>query len=130
MPDLVIHLEETFPFRPQRMIDGMISHFLEDGYDTVIAARREVGWLWHEKTKGRFERIDSGDIPREFKEKSLVGLHGLGCVIYPEFLRKGRLVGENTGLYEISHPLAGLEIREHTKHNLKFASKLLKNFKL
>ena len=45
----------------------MILHLLEDGYDSVIAARVS-GWLWHENTDGDFERIDSGDIPRKFQK--------------------------------------------------------------
>ena len=61
---------KTFPFRPKGMIDGMITHLLEDGYDSVIAAKRESGWLWQESSGGNYKRLDSGDIPREFKEKS------------------------------------------------------------
>ena len=68
LPDLIIHLEETFPVRPVGLLDGMILHLLEDGYDSVIAARRVSGWLWHENTDGDFERIDSGDIPVNFRK--------------------------------------------------------------
>ena len=47
----------------------MINHLLTDGYDTVIAAKKESGSQWHEVTSGNYTRIDSGDVPREFKEK-------------------------------------------------------------
>ena len=43
---------------------------LDGGYDTIIAGRKESGWLWHETKDGKFQRVDSGDIPRELKEKS------------------------------------------------------------
>ena len=122
LPDLVVHLEETYPIRPKGLLDGMILHLLEDGYDSVIAARRESGWLWHENHDGLFERVDSGDIPRKFKEKSLVGLHGLGCVTYPEFIRNEKILGEKIGLYEIEHPLAGFEVRS------EFSSLIANNF--
>ena len=123
LPDLVVHLEETFPFRPAGLIDGMILHLLEDGYDSVIAARRESGWLWHENHDGRYDRVDSGDIPRKFKEKSLIGLHGLGCVTYPEFIRNEQMLGNKIGLYEIEQPLAGIEFRDDFSSDL--ASKIL-----
>ena len=123
LPDLIVHLEETFPFRPKGMIDGMITHLLEDGYDSVIAAKRESGWLWQESSGGNYKRLDSGDIPREFKEKSLVGLHGLGCITHPEFIRREKILGNKTGLYEIDYPLADFEVRNDT--SAKFAAKLL-----
>ena len=111
-PDLVVHLEETYPIRPDGLLDGMILHLLEDGYDSVIAARRESGWLWHENSDGSFERVDSGDIPRKFQKKSLIGLHGLGCITYPEFIRNGQILGGKIGLFEVEHPLAGFELRD------------------
>jgi len=123
LPDIVVHMEETYPIRPDGLLDGMILHLLEDGYDSVIAARRESGWLWHENSDGSFERVDSGDTPRKFKEKSLIGLHGVGCVTYPEFIRDEKILGKKIGLYEISHPLAGFEVRSDFSSDL--ASKIL-----
>ena len=124
-PDLVVNLEETFPFRPKDMIDGMINHLLEEGHDSVIAAQRESGWLWQDDKKGSFKRLDSGDVPREFKENSFIGLHGLGCVTHPEFIRNNKLLGNKIGLYKIDDPMANFEIRS-TK-SLELAAKLLNN---
>lgn len=112
LPDLVVHLEETFPFRTTDLLDGMIQYLLADGYDSVIAARPESGWLWKEAPDKSFERVDSGDVPREFKERALVGLHGIGCVTHPEFIRCENMIGMNTGLYKVDHPLAGFEVRD------------------
>ena len=89
----------------------------------MIAAKRESGWLWQESSGGNYKRLDSGDIPREFKEKSLVGLHGLGCITHPEFIRREKILGIKTGLYEIAYPLADFEVRNDT--SAKFAAKLL-----
>ncbi len=125
LPDLVVHLEETYPVRPDGLLDGMILHLLEDGYDSVIAARSESGWLWHEKSEGNFERVDSGDIPRKYKENSLIGLHGLGCVTYPEYIRNEQMLGNKIGLYKIEHPLAGFEVRSEISSSI--ASKFLAN---
>ena len=78
-------------------------------------------WLWSEKNN-HFDRIDSGDIPREYKEKSMVGYHGIGCITYPEFLRKGKLLGDKVGLYEITNPLSFIEVRSTR------SKQLIKNF--
>jgi len=111
-PDLFVHLEETYPFRQAGLLDGMIEHMLAEGYDSVIAARPESGWIWKETSDGGFERLDSGDVPREFKEKTLLGLHGLGCVTYPEFIRNKNMVGFKTGLFKVDYPLSGFEVRD------------------
>jgi len=111
-PDLVFHLEETFPFREAGLLDSMIKNLLEEGHDSVIAARQENGWLWREDADRNFQRIDSGDVPREFKEKTLIGLHGLGCVTHPEFIRNENMTGFKTGLYEVGNSLASFEVRD------------------
>jgi len=125
LPDLVVHLEETFPFRPDTIIDEMISRLLQDGYDTVIAAHRETGSMWYERSEKNFERIDKGDIPREFKEKALVGIQGLCCVTHPEFIRNNSLLGKKIGLFEVTNQLGIFEVRN--KQDRILAEKLIKN---
>ena len=90
----------------------MIQYLLAEGHDAVIAARRESGWMWKETPDDGFQRLDSGDVPREFKEKILLGLHGLGCVTHPEFIRNENMTGFKTGLYKVEHPLASFEVRD------------------
>ena len=122
-PDLVVTLEETFPFREAGLIDEIIMHTLNGGYDTVIAAKRESGSLWQESSEGNFSRIDSGDIPRLYKEKSFIGLQGLCCVTHPESLRQENLIGNKVGLFEVHSPLASFEVR--SDHDRKIAHQLL-----
>lgn len=117
-PDLVVHVEETFPLRPKSLIDRMIIRMLENGYDSIIASKLEPGWLWREDINGEMKRIDSGDQPRQIKEKSYIGLKGVGCITYPNFIRDGSLIGGNIGLYEVLEPLVDLEIRDKKYLNL------------
>ena len=124
-PDLIVHMEETFPFRPKNMIDDMINQLLSGGYDSVISAKPESGYLWQENIKGTYSRIDSGDIPREFKENSYIGLHGLCTITYPEFIREGRILGDKIGLFKVDHPFASVEVRE--KQTAELASRIIKN---
>ena len=123
-PDLVVHLEETFPFRPDGLFDGMIRNLLKFGHDSVIAARRENSFIWKENNNGSFNRLDSGDVPREFKEKILIGLQGLGSISHPEFIRTGHFLGPKIGLYPIEEKISSFEVRdsssiEKTKNFLK-----------
>ena len=121
-PDLIVSLEETFPFRENTLIDKIINHTLNEGLDTVIAAKRESGSLWQESNKEGFKRLDSGDSPRIYKEKSYIGLKGLCCVTRPEFLRQESLFEGKVGLYEIKAPLSFFEVRD--SYGRETASKL------
>lgn len=110
-PDLIVHLEETFPFREVDLIDNAIEELLKNGYDTILAAREESGWLWKEDETKKINRIDEGDIPRIIKKKTYVGLHGLCCITYPEYIRRGSLLGKRVGLLKVENHLSWLEIR-------------------
>ena len=74
-PDLFLHLQETFPFRDIKLIDMMINKLLNDGLDSIVAAKREINYVWKDKKDKFFTRIDSGDVPRKFKEVSMIGYH-------------------------------------------------------
>ena len=104
----------------------MIINLLNYGYDSVVAAKRESGWLWKENKSGDFIRVDSGDVPRNYKEKSLLGLHGLCCITHPEFIREGKFLGRKTGLYEVDELFAGIEIRG--EESISLADNLLKHY--
>tara|TARA_B100001123_G_C15272575_1_gene1010895 strand:- start:329 stop:1672 length:1344 start_codon:yes stop_codon:yes gene_type:complete len=121
--DLIVHLEETFPFRSKNLIDEMIKFMLQHGYDSVIAVKKEPGWIWKENSGGLFKRMDSGDVPRKFKEKTFIGLKGVCSITYPEFIRKGNLLGKNIGFFETKNPLSSFEIK--TKTFAKMFSKIL-----
>ena len=123
--DLIVHIEETFPFRPKNFIDEMINYFLKNGLNTLVATKNEPKPIWREKNHGSFERFDLGDIPREFKEKTYVGLPGLGLITYPELVRKLNIFQKKTGFYEIKSPIASVEVRN--KKEMDIAKKLLKS---
>ena len=109
-PDLIVALEITFPFRPPGLIDDMIVRLVESGVDSVLTVRPEYRSIWREESDG-IRRVDSGDVPRKFKERIMIGLRGVACVTHPEFIREGYLVGSNVGMYEIRNPYAPIEVR-------------------
>ena len=100
------------------MIEELVSH----NFDSVILTKSENNWVWRENHEA-IDRIDQGDIPRKYKNKILIGLHGLGVVTRPEFIRKGSLLGTKVGLLNSSHPLSNFEIRN--KESIKFFEKLI-----
>ncbi|MDE0828160.1 MAG: glycosyltransferase [Vicinamibacterales bacterium] len=109
-PDLIVALEITFPFRPPGLIDDMIVRLVEGGVDSMLTVKSESRSIWRED-EGGIRRVDSGDVPRKFKEKIMIGLKGVACVTHPEFIREGYLVGSNVGMYEIRSPYAPIEVR-------------------
>jgi hypothetical protein len=109
--DLVVCLEPTYPLRPTGLIDALITQLLEGGYDSVLPVRADYNSCWLEEPTGR-RRVDAGDVPRHLKSPALIGIKGLGCVTYPEFLRQGKLLGEKVGLMRLEDKLATLEVRE------------------
>jgi len=126
-PDLVVILEETFPFREKGFIEGVIKSIIIEGHDTVIAAKSESGSLWQEVNNTEFSRLDSGEIPRKFKEKSFIGLKGLCCVTHPECVRNESIILNKVGLFKIDNPLSQVEVRSEESREL--ANKILQSVK-
>jgi len=122
-PDLVISLEATFPFRPAGLLDDMILQLAKNGFDSVIAAKRENKAIWKEKEKSIIQ-IEEGLTPRQFKEPTYIELKGIGCVTHPEFLRQGSLVGQRIGIYELNNSYSSIEVRE--KDDFEMASPLIR----
>lgn len=110
VPDLVVPLEITHPFRPDDLLDGLICHLLDEGLETVIAGFAEYRPCWvlqHDS----FSRIDDFQNRRDERDPLHVGLPSLGCVTLPSILRQGNRIGRRVGIYEVSDPLAAIEVR-------------------
>jgi glycosyltransferase involved in cell wall biosynthesis len=122
-PDLVVSLEITFPFRPRGLLDSMIEHLAEGGFDSVVAARPENKAIWKERD-GEIVQLDEGLTPRQFKRPTFIELKGVGCVTHPEFLRQGALLGRKIGIYEVKNPYSHLEVRD--PEDFTMASLLIK----
>ena len=120
--DIIVAMEVTFPFRDKGFIDRLIVRLVQEGLDSVVAARAEFGSCWL-RDNDAIKRVDAGFIPRKFKDPVYVGIKGLGCATHPNFLREGRLFGEKVGIMEITNPYSSVEVRDAI--GLPFAEKLL-----
>lgn len=123
-PDLVVYLEITFPFRPKGLIDAMIEQLIKGGFDSMMVAKKENKSIWKEDN-GRIERIDEGNVPRQYKKASYIGIKGLCCVTHPEFIREATLLGEKIGIYEVNDMISHLEVRDERDFEL---AKILLDF--
>ncbi len=110
IPDILVMLETTFPFRDPTLIDKLIYQYVEGGFDTVIPARIEFNSCWMEE-EGAYRRVDEGYVARQFKKPFYTGLKGLCCVCSPATVRQGQLFGENVGLYKLTDAVHSIEVR-------------------
>lgn len=117
LPDLIVLMEATYPFRPKGLIDQLIQKLLEEGLDSVLSVKKECRTLWiHERDETKM--LGDGFIPRQFKQnETFISLLGLGAVTHPHFIRQGHLLGNKIGIIEVNHSLAHLEIR-HNDDNI------------
>ena len=109
-PDLVVPMEITFPFRPAGLIDSLVTMLLRNGFDSVLAGIAEYRPVWVEE-EACFRRMDAFQTPRAQRRPLLVGLQSLGCVTYPDILRRGSRIGLRVGILTVTDPLAAIEIR-------------------
>jgi len=123
LPDLVVHLEETFPIRESGLVDKMIEEILRYGNDSVVAAKKESGFIWSKDLDSDYQLIYDGSIPREVSEPPIVGIKGLCCVTHPSFIRNGNMLGENIGLHVVNSLAQTIEVRDIS--SAKVASKIL-----
>ena len=110
LPDLVVLLEITYPFRDDQLLDNMIDRMVYQGLDTILPAKIENNAIWVEE-QGGMKRIDEGFVPRQYKSPIYLSYKGLCCVTRPEFIRNEELFGGNMGAYKIENPYSCLEIR-------------------
>ena len=61
------------------------------------------------------------------KKKIYIGLHGLCCVTFPNYIRKGKMLGKNIGLFKVADQISTIEVRDQS--NLEKISNIKKLFK-
>jgi glycosyltransferase involved in cell wall biosynthesis len=111
VPDLIVIMEETYPFRPPDLLDTLVGRVIDEGLDSVVAVKEEPRHIWLH-SQGKTSEFGEGFMPRQFKDESAyIGLLGLGCVTHPSFLRNGDLLGHRVGVFEIDDPFCAIEIR-------------------
>jgi rhamnosyltransferase len=126
--DIVVLLEEIYPFRPDNMIDNMIEKLVSEGHDTVVAGMLELRGIWTERLNN-IELIESESgltMPSALKEsENIIGLLGLCCVTHAASLRNNLVFSGKVGVVKINDPLSVISVRNDQE--LKIVSILDKN---
>ena len=121
--DLIVCLEETYPFRKKELIDAMINKLIKEDLDSVFAGKLEQKSIWIKNSR-ETKIVTEGFMPRDLKEeKAIISLFGLCYVSYPEIIKTGDLFSGNTGIYQINDSISHLEVRDN--ENLEIYKDLL-----
>ena len=118
--DLIIMLEEIYPFRDKNVIDDMIESHIYNGYDTVFSADKEFRGVWYQSySENKLELNDSALIPKSLKVSDLfISMPGYCCVTYPKMVRDNDVFNHKVGLYEVSNPISSIAIRKNISDKL------------
>ena len=113
LPDLVVIMDPTHPFRPLNIVSDMLKKLITNGSDSIIAVKTELRKLWQIKS-GESTKISEEDfLPRQFRsDKILISLLGLCFITYPKFIRDTSMFGKKLETFELDSPLSSLQLRE------------------
>jgi len=127
LPDLIVILEQTHPFRSSELIDSMIEKCCNDGLDSIIAGYYESRNIVFDKNHDEWTISASKFKPRKLRDnKMAIGLFGLCTVTHPNFIREGLLVGDNFEINILKDPTNRIEIRNNDE--LKSFSGLISTY--
>lgn len=106
--DAVLYANYLFPFRPKGFYAGLLARFAESGTDSLVPSLPDYSPHWLETPRG-IERRDSGQLTKSLVTPMQRGLVGLGTLSSSEFVRQGRLLGDNVGLAPVEDRLCALK---------------------
>jgi len=125
--DLVVLLEEIYPFREDDVIDAMINQLVLDGLDTIVAGQTEKRSIW--LTSGNETKLlemEDNDItmPSSLKNsKATIGMIGMCCVTHASLLYNNHIFSGKTGIFEIENTLSKITVRN--AEEMKIAEKFV-----
>jgi rhamnosyltransferase len=110
IPDIIVLLQITYPFRDRQLIDNMILNLVLKGLDTILPSRIETNAIWTEDEQG-IKRVTDGFSPRKYQAPIHLSYKGLCCVTRPAFILNEEIFGSNIGFFQIDNPYSCVEIR-------------------
>ena len=129
--DLIVLLEEVYPFREENLIDNMILQLIYKGQDTVIAAIQEKRSVWIQPdNESELMNIEKDILmPRSLrKSRAFIGMLGICCVTHPMMIRTQSVLDGKTGLYKITNDFSSTTVRKDVdSHNAELMRQLWKS---
>lgn len=126
--DVIVLLEEIYPFRKEGLIDEIINQLVAEGHDTVLAGQSENRSVWLTiKDQTKLLGQENGmPMPSSFKQsKATIGLIGMCCVTHSASLRNNSIFSGSVGIFEINDLFSKLVIR--SQQELELAEVIEKN---
>lgn len=113
--DLVVIVEENYPFRPKGLPSKLINNIIEGGYDTVCASIIEERSIWLD-TQETISSIGENLMgSRSTKpEKIHINLFGLGAVTYVDNIRNKKILSNKVGLSSVPAYPYSFQINENS----------------
>jgi hypothetical protein len=107
--DAVMYVNYLYPFRPEGFCDHMVERFSSSGVDSLVPTMKDYQPYWTE-SHGTISPGEEMLKPRDFKAPLQRGMVGLGCITSSEYIRRGKLFGDNVGLVPFDEPLYGIKV--------------------
>ena len=116
--DLVVILADSYPFRSNEIVDTMIEKLLQEGSDTLIAAKKESRGIWLSE-KNKISLINDPSLPRKIKQKhAYITLFGLCCVTHPSNVREKDIFKNNYSIFKVDDILNSIDIFDLNRSKL------------
>ncbi len=113
--DLVVIIEENYPFRPKGLPNKLINNIIEGGYDTVCASVIEERSIWLDTQDAISSIGDNLMGSRSIKpEKIHINLFGLGAVTYVDNIRNKKILSNKVGLSSVPTYPYSFQINENS----------------
>jgi rhamnosyltransferase len=118
--NLVVLLEELYPFRSESMIDSMIEDIVFNGHDTVVAGVAETRNVWTINSKVELlEEQGVVSMPSALKEsKKVISMTGLCCVTHVSALRRNSVFSGDVSFFEVDDILSLVSTRSDREMEL------------
>jgi N-acylneuraminate cytidylyltransferase/CMP-N,N'-diacetyllegionaminic acid synthase len=109
IPDIIVYMSITHPFREKELVDSMIKQLVVDHYDSILPVIAEYKSIWI-RQNSRIQRIDQGFVPSKLKDPVYIGISGLGTVSYADVIKKGDRLGQRVELFELKDSISAIDV--------------------
>ena len=111
LPDIVLTLQVTSPFRPKGFIDQMIREMLYTGVDCLIPAFPQYH-LHYKREENGFVSVDQGFMPKKIKEPVYESILGMGLLTKASLIEDEKIISDNVGIFPVKDKRSTFEIND------------------
>ena len=113
-PEALIYINYLYPFRPDDLIDKLITELQYKGLETVFSSYVDFGNYWKNGLDNKYFQVGDSLMPRMEKHPFHRALYGSGCATLSSVIRNETLVGDKVGIYPLNNLLYALRLDDET----------------